>query len=178
MANPENPATVECRPLADEDRQMADLANDRLRGMQTLAVVLGVGFFLGGWYMGQRGHTGDAVAGVVAGALMWLCVLGLGRARARNAKLGTKDVITGAIRRRKRFETEYSVLHHFDVGGIEVAVPASVFDRFQEGQVVRVERLTGSRQFLSIEPVADSNSGAAWKSCSDPAVVERTTAPD
>ncbi len=120
--------------------------------MQMWAVVLGVALGLGGWYMGSRGHTGDAVAGAVASAIMGACAIGFGRAMRRNAQQATKDVITGVIRRRIRIETRYNVIHAFDIGGVEVFVPASVFESFHEGQLVRVERLSGSRTFLLIQP--------------------------
>jgi hypothetical protein len=149
---PAAPASVERQPLNAEDHPAASHARERLRTMQMWAVVLGVALGLGGWYMGSKGHTGDAVAGAVASAIMWACAIGFGRARRRNASQATKDVITGVIRRRIRIETRYNVLHALDVGGVEVFVPAPVFENFREGQMVRVERLSGSRTFLLIQP--------------------------
>ena len=155
MPDPDEPAIVERRHLDADDRSVAAVASDRLRGLQSLGVALATGLALGGWYMADRGHTGDAVACEVGAAAMLACVVGLGRARARDARLATKDLITGVIRRRIRVETRYNVRHYLDVGGVEVAVPAAVFDSAREGQAVMVERLSGSRQFLLIRPAGD-----------------------
>jgi hypothetical protein len=141
------------------------MADDHLRGLQLLGVLLAVGLAYGGADMAERGYTGDAVASGIGAAVMAACIVGLGRARARNKRLTTKDVITGVIRRRIRVETQYNVRHYLDVGGVEIAVPAAVYDGAREGRTVRVERLSGSRQFLLIQQAGglgpDAEPGAA-----------------
>jgi hypothetical protein len=118
--------------------------------MSSLAVVIGIGLALGGWYMNNRGQSGDAMACGVGAAIMGACVIGLKRAQYRDAQLGTKDVISGVVRSHKRVETKYNVFYCLDVGGVEIAVPVAVFDSVQVGQKVRI---TGSRQFLGIRSI-------------------------
>ena len=154
MPHPDEPARVERLPVDDDDRMVAAVSGDHFARMQVWAFVVAIGLAVGGWYMWGRGHTADAVACGVGVNVMLACIYGLGRARARDSRLATKDAITGVVRHRIRVQTEYNTFHALDVGGIEVSVPAAVHDRFREGQVVRVERLSGSRRFLSIRPVA------------------------
>ncbi len=154
MPHPDEPARFERLPLDDDDRLVAAVAGDHFARLQVWALVLAIGLAVGGWSMWGRGHTADVVACGVGVTLMLACAVGLARARARDARLATKDAITGVIRHRIRAQTEYNTFHALDVGGVEVSVPADVHDRFREGQVVRVERLSGSRRFLSIRPVA------------------------
>ena len=94
VPDPDQPARVERRPLEADKRQVAAMADDQLRGLQLLGVLLAVGLAYGGADMAERGYTGDAVASGIGAAVMAACIVGLGRARARNKRLTTKDVIT------------------------------------------------------------------------------------
>jgi hypothetical protein len=151
MSDKTQPAQVECVPLEEADRLEARNATARLQGLQSMGVVLAVLLALGGFYMNSSGQRTDAIACWFGAFIMMVCVVGLLRANQRDTRLDTKDVITGVIRRKIQMQTEFNTRHYFDVGGIEVAIPEAVYQTAREGQMVRVERLTGSRQFLRIQ---------------------------
>jgi len=62
VVDPNELASIEVRKLEASDRQFAAIAEHKLSGMSSLAVVIGIGLALGAWYMNSRGQTSDAVA--------------------------------------------------------------------------------------------------------------------
>lgn len=151
----DRPATVTVVPLEPHDLSPTAEAHARLAGQQIVGWVLATGLMLGGAHMYNRGHTTDAIACAFGAALMWWCAIGFKSARGRDRTQFTKEVIVGVLERRKVFVPDFGPARYwFTVGGVEVVVTAEVHEQFREGQSVRAERLSGSRQLLRVTPAS------------------------
>jgi hypothetical protein len=88
------------------------------------------------------------VLGAIGVGFILLALMEHPEAKAEMAS--EKELISGVIEAR-RIEARQLVTHHvIRISGVDVEVPAHMFDRFHEGQSVRAERTSDKGEFLSL----------------------------